>query len=88
MKLVPHQLVAADAAKFRSRPEGRDGEAVEPITAVTRTPSGSSYDQGQYFPRHFTPNNVQAINFYSYTASLNSSFEGGSGELIGIDTYA
>lgn len=88
MKLVSHQLVAADPAKYKSRLEGRDGEVVEPVNAITRTPSGTSYEQGQNFPRPYAPNNVQAINFYSYTASLDTSLGGESGELIGIDTYA
>mgnify|MGYP003627489152 CR=1 FL=1 len=88
MKLVPHQLIAADPAKVRSRPEGSDGEAIAPVHPVARSIPGSAYDQGQHLPRHYEPKNLQAINFYNYTASLNASAEGGSGELIGVDTYA
>lgn len=88
MKLVSHQLIAADPAKFKSRPVGRDGETVDPVNAILKTPSSTSYESRQYFLRHLKANNEHAVNFYSYTASLNGSSEGGSGELIGIDTYA
>tara|TARA_R110002072_G_scaffold51389_1_gene137864 strand:- start:54577 stop:54831 length:255 start_codon:yes stop_codon:yes gene_type:complete len=84
VKLANHQLIVADAGKFRPQQESRGGNPVEPISAVARTASSSSYDQGAQLPRPYMPNNVQAVNFYQYTASLDAE----PGELIGIDTYA
>lgn len=90
MKLANQQLIAADASKIRPKPDSRGSDPVKPVDAASRVTSGSSYDQNKFLPKLVTssgpstPNNVQAVNFYQYTASLDAE----PGELIGIDTYA
>ncbi|MFT7243227.1 MAG: hypothetical protein ACI82A_000569 [Candidatus Azotimanducaceae bacterium] len=87
MKLANQQLIAADASKIRPKPESRGSDPVKPVDAVSRVVPGSSYDQNKFLPKPFsssTPNNLQVVNFYQHTASLDAE----PGELIGIDTYA
>lgn len=87
MKLANQQLIAADASKIRPKPENRSSDPVKPVEAVSRVVLGSSYDQNKFLPKPFaslTPGNLQAVNFYQHTASLDAEL----GELIGIDTYA
>lgn len=84
MKLVNHQLIAAEAGRIRPKQESRGSDPVEPVAAIARNAATSSYEQSPLLPKPYQPINSHAVNFYSYTASLVAE----SGELIGIDTYA
>jgi len=84
VKLASHQLIAADASKIRPKSDSRGSDPVKPVDALTRVASGSSYDQNKFLPKPYAPSNIQAVNFYHYTASLVAE----PSELIGIDTYA